>query len=1038
MARLALGCALLCVAAMGDARPVRAEAANALGPELVLEPGQARAAQRLVGGPGAELAPGWRLEQAEALPDRVVLRLRGPEGTVAVDVLAPDAEGTDLVRTARGALRAPPEAPPALVEALRAALEGAGPTLRWRRLVSASDPRAARAAAEALRARLQERLSAATRPGQAAGAARDTLDDGAQLTPSAGPPEPGALSRWLSQAAPDAPVPCPPRGACWAEQILRDLEAGRLNPSRVALAADEPRVLARAARLAAGTGHPELATAWLAQALMSPQDDAEARAQAAAFGWSAGASSAAGAAGEEATVSAEPAAPKALPWLVLAALALAAAALLAWRTGRTVERLALALGLMLAVAMAMWLPHRGPPEPPPPTPADGWLALGRGAERCQPSPPALTSRLWQVVVRCADGSAVVRLDGVAGGAASASPASDALHAAVTPLGGAAEPSAEVERWVARVLRDARSQGLTLAPAPPSAAAAEPTMAARIASHRPLERAALLLAGPVCVLAGVCALALVLLALRSLTRLGRADRRAGLALAGAATVALLTHALAPSRLVMVYDGYQQTQALLAMEPLRYGAGTNWLYAPWLMAWPDHAAVQLANRVYGLLGLVALWALAARLWPHRPRRTALLAWLTATAPLLWRDHASESILVAPTAMLLLGALGVAAASRRVFPLLLAAPCLATAALSRPEFGPVALILAALVLAARRPRWGTPAAQPSAPAAPPARSSTPPWRAWASALLALGAGLALLPPHLAITRRVVDWLVATHALPGLDGLAARALHDAVTLGGLHVVLFVGPPLLALFLLTSLLTGRDAWLAAGLMLLALCWTALTRVDLPEVSIPRVHAPAWLLFALVGALGADWLWEASARLGSPRTRAGVRGALAAAWLVLAALTAARLYRPTNADAEEALIRATVDALPEGYVCLATLSDTDPPAPGKTPRSFPFYLLAERHPRPTLTGLAEVDPTSPICRDGSFALLGMRCYMALREDATAGPPPPGAPMVEGCEAFRRRFPLTPVVAVEAPNRGDAGFALYPSGPTLPIGLYRIR
>ena len=387
-------------------------------------------------------------------------------------------------------------------------------------------------------------------------------------------------------------------------------------------------------------------------------------------------------------------------------------------------------------------------------------------------------------------------------------------------------------------------------------------------------------------------------------------------------------------------------------------------------------------------------------------------------MWRDHASESILVAPTALLLMGVYAVAAARERAFMMLFAAPCLAAAALSRPELGPAGAALSLLVLAAQRPRW--------------------PARDWLIVALATLAALCLAPPHIALVRQVVAWLVETDALPGMDGLGARAAQDFFTLGGLRVVTHVGPAALVLLVGASLFARRDAWLAAGLIVVALAWTALTRVDLPDVSIPRVHAPPWLIFALVGALGADVLWFGRASLAGSPVAAPLRALLVAGWLATGALTLAPLYGRTNADAEEALLRAAADALPTGRVCLATLDETDSPPAGKTPRFFPYYLFTARQPAPTLSSLSALSPASPACADGAFALLGMRCYMAIREGATAGPPPPGAPMVAGCQAFRDRHRLTPLLTRDAQNYGDHGFDLYPAGPRLPVGLFRVE
>jgi hypothetical protein len=954
-ARAWLAAALLWAGLSGLAR-----AAEGPGMELVLEPGQERAAARLVGPPGTELGGGWVVVSQAALEDRVRLDVAGPDGRVQVDVLAADAEGSAQVRGRRGAVMGGAALPGGLAEALRAALDGPGVELRWRRLVAARDLELAASEAALLRARLAARL-AGDDVGAVAGA-----------------------------EAAEGDV---------ATEVARDLAAGRVDAARLGAWSDAPRVLARAAALAAETGRTELAGALLAQALMAPVADPEALALAAAFGWGGAAADGAPGGGEV---------PATSGWLLWAGLLLAGALAAGWRGGAWWERVALAVALAASGAMAMWLAGLSPAPPGPPALTDAGLVLGRGAARCELSPPAQTSASWHALVRCPDGAATVRVSRSDAGA-------PALTTAV--LGGAREPGPLLGQWLARLDRDVRAGALDLAPGP-QAASDSGALASRIASQRALARAALQLAGPVALLAFLALLALSPHALGDLVRYRRSHAGTGRWLAVAGLLAVLSHTLTPARMVMVYDGYAQTQALIAMEPLRYGAGANWLYAPFVLLRPDHAAVQWANRAWGLVALFALWALAARLWPQRRGVVPLLAMMTATAPLVWRDHASESILVAPTALLLMGVYAVAAARERAFMMLFAAPCLAAAALSRPELGPAGAALSLLVLAAQRPRW--------------------PARDWLIVALATLAALCLAPPHIALVRQVVAWLVETDALPGMDGLGARAAQDFFTLGGLRVVTHVGPAALVLLVGASLFARRDAWLAAGLIVVALAWTALTRVDLPDVSIPRVHAPPWLIFALVGALGADVLWFGRASLAGAPVAAPLRALLVAGWLATGALTLAPLYGRTNADAEEALLRAAADALPTGRVCLATLDETDPPPAGKTPRFFPYYLFAARQPAPTLSSLSALSPASPACADGAFALLGMRCYMAIREGATAGPPPPGAPMVAGCQAFRDRHRLTPLLTRDAQNYGDHGFDLYPAGPRLPVGLFRVE
>jgi hypothetical protein len=129
--------------------------------------------------------------------------------------------------------------------------------------------------------------------------------------------------------------------------------------------------------------------------------------------------------------------------------------------------------------------------------------------------------------------------------------------------------------------------------------------------------------------------------------------------------------------------------------------------------------------------------------------------------------------------------------------------------------------------------------------------------------------------------------------------------------------------------------------------------------------------------------------------------------------------------------------LPEGQICLATPDNRDLPPPGKTHRFFPYYLFADREVAPRLSNLSGLEEERSLCPDGAYALLGMRCYMHLREDEAEGDPPEGEMAIEACETFRDRWVLTPLVERSVPNRGDVAFPMYPSGETLTVGLYRV-
>ena len=503
-------------------------------------------------------------------------------------------------------------------------------------------------------------------------------------------------------------------------------------------------------------------------------------------------------------------------------------------------------------------------------------------------------------------------------------------------------------------------------APPSIARDAP--AALLQARAEGERSWLGLGAAATATGIIALLALLVLALRRLWRVAAttAGRRW---LVGGLSLAALAHALVPGRMVMVYTGYPQIQYVLDLEPLRYGPAGNWLHGVplWLFG-PGHDAVQWANRFFGLVSLIFLWSLATRLAPKR-RSVALWAVaLTIVTPLLLRDHTSESVLVAGMAFVL-AALDALADPDRPLGWVLAVPCLVVAALARPEMMLAAGPLAGLVVA----RGGGATLRRH-------------WPAAVAVMLAAGALLALHTLHLSET---VDWLRRTDALPAYATLGTF-MDTLVSPRNLTVTLW-GPPLVLLGLVAAFFRRGDRWLCGGLLLVALAWMAFTHVDLPDISVPRVHAPPWLLLALVASFGLAELWQ--------RASHGVawgRAVLAVALVASLVVSGLRSFAPLNSDAEEDLLQATVATLPdEGRLCLTTVGYSDPPPPGKTHRYFPAYLFADRAEPVEQRDLSELPQLRrDRCTAGIWAILGMRCYMHLRNEEGFDPPPPGAEPIQ--------------------------------------------
>jgi len=430
--------------------------------------------------------------------------------------------------------------------------------------------------------------------------------------------------------------------------------------------------------------------------------------------------------------------------------------------------------------------------------------------------------------------------------------------------------------------------------------------------------------------------------------------------------------------------------------------------------DHEVVQWVNRGLGLLGLLMLWGLASRLMPGRPRVPLILAAMTVCAPIIWRDHASESLLVGGLLFALAGLWGLA---QREDPLdwLLALPCLLLAALTRPEFALVLMVFSgALVLGpGRRLLWT---------------------HRWASLCLvvtvaAVGWG------HLEVMGAWVDALRSSSALESV-GLF-ELLWRVISRDTFEVMWRYGPLALMPLVIAAFWARSARGLVVSVFVVACLWAAVTRIDLPQVSIPRVHAPIWLAWAVLGAIGTDYLvGRVMTQERSKRLRFG--GGLIAIWVITAAMTWPTLYAPTNEATEEALIQDARQHLGEApFGAIVTILSQDPPPPGKASRAFPGYLFNRSDHPLVLLGLSELERWWPLSDGPVYALLGVRCYAEMREDSGA-PAPTVAVPVKACADFRATWKLEPILEEEVPNYGDRAFPMYPDTETLGVGFYRVE
>ncbi len=516
-------------------------------------------------------------------------------------------------------------------------------------------------------------------------------------------------------------------------------------------------------------------------------------------------------------------------------------------------------------------------------------------------------------------------------------------------------------------------------------------------------------------AGSCVAALVMLpeARDALRAASRRDRRGWWA---ALAVAALVRALVPFDLVRVFTGWDLLGSAFVGAPLpRYGAGFVALLRPWLALRPDPewwvAGLNLS------LGVATVAGLSLAVWRWRPRATLLpaSAWALALLPVWVRHHRSESALVAGFAVWLLGLAAYARwlrSGRRSFAWLAVAPLLA-AAYTRPTFaltGPVAI--------AALHRW--------LPGAVRARRSR---AAWVTLLwllvpqllwLALGGQTRAARGDLPATRSL--WFVAQLPvmLVGMNlALWPHAFPLALSVAGLRGVWRAW---------RGRASDADWPLVAATGVVGAALLAAGMADPVVVSLPRLQAP-WLgLWAVVcvalllphqRAVGQD--------AGPSRRHATL---LVVALVTTAALTVPWLFRPENADHEDAALREAVAHLRGRRGTLHRLTPGDAGS-DKVSRHFPAWRVRAPNARLRVAPLRAV-PEHTSAASPRWVWLGVRCYARHRG---RGEPAPARFEQPACARVRPR--LVPVFERRVVNHGDVHFPWWPRAPELKVGLYRV-
>jgi len=455
------------------------------------------------------------------------------------------------------------------------------------------------------------------------------------------------------------------------------------------------------------------------------------------------------------------------------------------------------------------------------------------------------------------------------------------------------------------------------------------------------------------------------------------------------------------MVMVYTGYDLAARLFGFGDLpRYGAGVVALYGGLgELFGAHHSVIIAANRVMGALMSVSLLSLVVSVVGARRVGVLIAMSLVLGLPIVWRDQMSEAIMTGSASLLITGlaavVMGVLHEEARPLSWLGLAP-LAAASVCRPEApGAIACVLLGLLLV-RRGRGDA---------------------------LALAAIMALaLVPQLGWFDAVIAREVAADGIIAPSTALSERLSDVLVRRNL----FVFGPWLSSFSLVWVVVacwrgGRHRWLCLSLVAAAVAWIGASSVDLPDVSIPRVHLPALFLVLPVMAVGAQRL----------SNRPHLQGSIVGLVALHAALSIGPVYEPSNADHEERLIRLAQAHAPAPGGCVTTIHFEDPPDVGHTQRHFPVYLFEGR----TFSGLEAFDQVWPTCGGRAIVILGARCYMDYREPGE--PVVPGAGVVEACAAFRDRYQLRPIEEVTITNRTRWTFEMYPDTPTLELGLYEV-
>jgi hypothetical protein len=479
-------------------------------------------------------------------------------------------------------------------------------------------------------------------------------------------------------------------------------------------------------------------------------------------------------------------------------------------------------------------------------------------------------------------------------------------------------------------------------------------------------------------------------------------------------AALRWIVAPLWIVTVFIGYRLTQQALELLPVsHYGIGSTALYHALFAVMPrDHASLMRVNSVLGVLALPLFATFAARMLDDR-RAGAIFAMLVAITPLFIKNDNSDANHV-PCLLWMFGGLvlweeALETGGKRA--LAGSVVLLALAGIARPEMPALVPVVVALVTLGVGPLK----------ARLKVRGLAVVVVVWALFVLAQ-----ILHVSQAIgTLKSRESLVGFNWQTLAEAPSMLLLKNAVLRPNLYPVALLA---FAGFALVRPVRRRRH---AAVGLLAVASLAIYSVDVSWANMARVHVPGALFVTMLAASGISRAIEV--------VRSFWSRIVVVAFVAVSALPSALLlWAPTNEQAEEELIRASLKELPAGRFTLVRIGADDHDrsrTTGFTHYHFPDYLVV--HPaRDGLVLPIRAWEDRPNFDAPAYFYAGVRCYASMRPEGA--PPPSGDNLQAPCARMAERFTLEPVVERAIPNRGDVWLDYYGDSPTLRLGLYRIR